>query len=139
MRVGELNMASALPEPLISINPSVTFVQGLTHGLVSPTDPQPKDYLLYYGFSTFAMELNELTPDMKPLLPPTDSRLRPDQRCEVCEIQHINIKTVFRVNWVSLFFSIFCVLAGCWRKGRWMNLTKRKMISRSISGSGERN
>ncbi|XP_028989992.1 oxysterol-binding protein-related protein 7 isoform X6 [Betta splendens] len=42
--------------------------------------PQPKDYLLYYGFSTFAMELNELTPDLEPLLPPTDSRLRPDQR-----------------------------------------------------------
>ncbi|XP_060884395.1 oxysterol-binding protein-related protein 7 isoform X1 [Labrus mixtus] len=40
----------------------------------------PKDYLLYYGFSTFAMELNELPPDLKPLLPPTDSRLRPDQR-----------------------------------------------------------
>eukprot|EP00066_Takifugu_rubripes_P000537 XP_003961132.1 PREDICTED: oxysterol-binding protein-related protein 7 [Takifugu rubripes] len=43
-------------------------------------NPQPKDYLLYYGFSTFAMELNELTPDLKPLLPPTDTRLRPDQR-----------------------------------------------------------
>ncbi|XP_029933230.1 oxysterol-binding protein-related protein 7 isoform X3 [Myripristis murdjan] len=43
-------------------------------------NPQPKDYLLYYGFSTFALELNELTPDLKPFLPPTDSRLRPDQR-----------------------------------------------------------
>lgn len=43
-------------------------------------NPQPKDHLLYYGFSTFAMELNELSPDLKPLLPPTDSRLRPDQR-----------------------------------------------------------
>ncbi|XP_054454961.1 oxysterol-binding protein-related protein 7 [Anoplopoma fimbria] len=43
-------------------------------------NPQPKDDLLYYGFSSFAMELNELTPDLKPLLPPTDSRLRPDQR-----------------------------------------------------------
>ncbi|KAM6897474.1 LOW QUALITY PROTEIN: oxysterol-binding protein-related protein 7 [Xenentodon cancila] len=43
-------------------------------------NPQPKDYMLYYGFSTFAMELNELTPDLKPFLPPTDSRLRPDQR-----------------------------------------------------------
>ncbi|XP_029312097.1 oxysterol-binding protein-related protein 7 isoform X2 [Cottoperca gobio] len=41
---------------------------------------QPKDHLLYYGFSTFAIELNELTPDLKPFLPPTDSRLRPDQR-----------------------------------------------------------
>ncbi|KAM6964428.1 oxysterol-binding protein-related protein 7 isoform 1-T2 [Tautogolabrus adspersus] len=43
-------------------------------------NPMPKDYLLYYGFSTFAMELNELPPDLKLLLPPTDSRLRPDQR-----------------------------------------------------------
>ncbi|XP_037547176.1 oxysterol-binding protein-related protein 7 [Nematolebias whitei] len=43
-------------------------------------NPQPKDYLLYYGFSTFAMELNELNPDLKPLLPRTDTRLRPDQR-----------------------------------------------------------
>ncbi|XP_072523289.1 oxysterol-binding protein-related protein 7 [Salminus brasiliensis] len=43
-------------------------------------NPQPKDYLLYYGFSNFALEMNELTPDLKPLLPPTDSRLRPDQR-----------------------------------------------------------
>ncbi|KAK2820699.1 hypothetical protein Q5P01_023658 [Channa striata] len=42
--------------------------------------PQPKDYLLYYGFSTFAMELNELQPELKPLLPLTDTRLRPDQR-----------------------------------------------------------
>ncbi|XP_076743818.1 oxysterol-binding protein-related protein 7 isoform X3 [Maylandia zebra] len=41
---------------------------------------QPKDYLLYYGFSSFAMELNELPSDLKPLLPPTDTRLRPDQR-----------------------------------------------------------
>uniref|UniRef100_H3BWN3 Oxysterol-binding protein n=1 Tax=Tetraodon nigroviridis TaxID=99883 RepID=H3BWN3_TETNG len=44
------------------------------------TDPQPEDYLLYYGFSTFATELNELPPDLKPLLPPSDTRLRPDQR-----------------------------------------------------------
>ncbi|XP_036427633.1 oxysterol-binding protein-related protein 7 [Colossoma macropomum] len=43
-------------------------------------NPQPKDYILYYGFSNFAMEMNELTPNLKPLLPPTDSRLRPDQR-----------------------------------------------------------
>ncbi|KAM9837523.1 oxysterol-binding protein-related protein 7 [Aulostomus maculatus] len=43
-------------------------------------NPQPKDHLLYYGFSTFAMELNELTPDLRPHLPPTDTRLRPDQR-----------------------------------------------------------
>ncbi|CAB1337965.1 unnamed protein product [Coregonus sp. 'balchen'] len=43
-------------------------------------NPQPNDHYLYYGFSNFALELNELTPGLKPLLPPTDSRLRPDQR-----------------------------------------------------------
>ncbi|TSK14726.1 Oxysterol-binding protein-related protein 6 [Bagarius yarrelli] len=42
--------------------------------------PQPKDSILYYGFSSFAMEMNELTPELKTLLPPTDTRLRPDQR-----------------------------------------------------------
>lgn len=34
----------------------------------------------YYGFTYFAMSLNEITPDCEKLLPPTDSRLRPDQR-----------------------------------------------------------
>ncbi|XP_048870135.1 oxysterol-binding protein-related protein 7 [Brienomyrus brachyistius] len=43
-------------------------------------NPQPKDHVLYYGFSSFAMRLNELTPDLKPWLNPTDTRLRPDQR-----------------------------------------------------------
>ena len=33
-----------------------------------------------YGFSNFAVELNEITSDIKDSLPPTDSRLRPDQR-----------------------------------------------------------
>ncbi|CAD6888373.1 unnamed protein product [Tilletia controversa] len=34
----------------------------------------------YYGFTYFAVSLNEVTPDIEPFLPPTDSRLRPDQR-----------------------------------------------------------
>ncbi|KAJ8253141.1 hypothetical protein GJAV_G00209580 [Gymnothorax javanicus] len=34
----------------------------------------------YYGFTRFAIELNELCPEMKDLLPPTDARFRPDQR-----------------------------------------------------------
>ncbi|XP_038874498.1 oxysterol-binding protein-related protein 1C [Benincasa hispida] len=33
-----------------------------------------------YNFTRFAMTLNELTPGLKEKLPPTDSRLRPDQR-----------------------------------------------------------
>lgn len=62
------------------VNPSEKFVQVSTAGSCHSADAQPKDNLLYYGFSTFAMELNELPLDLKPLLPPTDSRLRPDQR-----------------------------------------------------------
>ncbi|XP_067282339.1 oxysterol-binding protein-related protein 7-like isoform X3 [Pseudorasbora parva] len=41
---------------------------------------QPDDHCDYFGFSQFARELNELTPDLKDKLPPTDSRFRPDQR-----------------------------------------------------------
>uniref|UniRef100_A0A3Q0S6C7 Oxysterol-binding protein n=1 Tax=Amphilophus citrinellus TaxID=61819 RepID=A0A3Q0S6C7_AMPCI len=40
----------------------------------------PADYEQYYGFTKFAIELNELEPAMKLLLPPTDTRLRVDQR-----------------------------------------------------------
>ncbi|KAI9222921.1 Oxysterol-binding protein-domain-containing protein [Blastocladiella britannica] len=32
-----------------------------------------------YGFTQFAIELNEITPDIADYLPPTDTRLRPDQ------------------------------------------------------------
>uniref|UniRef100_UPI003AB0F1F9 oxysterol-binding protein-related protein 7-like isoform X1 n=1 Tax=Centroberyx gerrardi TaxID=166262 RepID=UPI003AB0F1F9 len=41
---------------------------------------QPDDHFQYYGFSRYARELNELTPDLKAVLPPTDTRFRPDQR-----------------------------------------------------------
>uniref|UniRef100_A0A8D1N5V7 Oxysterol-binding protein n=1 Tax=Sus scrofa TaxID=9823 RepID=A0A8D1N5V7_PIG len=40
----------------------------------------PTNYELYYGFTRFAIELNELDPVLKDLLPPTDARFRPDQR-----------------------------------------------------------
>jgi hypothetical protein len=41
----------------------------------------PEDSSLYYGFTRFAIELNEFTDDLKDVLPPTDTRFRPDQRC----------------------------------------------------------
>lgn len=34
----------------------------------------------YYGFTTFGVTLNEITPDIQGKLPPTDSRFRPDVR-----------------------------------------------------------
>jgi len=41
----------------------------------------PEDANLYYGFTRFAIELNELSEDIRNELPPTDARYRPDQRC----------------------------------------------------------
>ncbi|XP_077175709.1 oxysterol-binding protein-related protein 6 isoform X5 [Paroedura picta] len=40
----------------------------------------PTNYERYYGFTRFAIELNELDPALKDLLPKTDARFRPDQR-----------------------------------------------------------
>ncbi|KAM4698575.1 oxysterol-binding protein-related protein 6 isoform 3-T3 [Rhinophrynus dorsalis] len=40
----------------------------------------PTNYELYYGFTRFAIELNELDPVLKDFLPRTDARFRPDQR-----------------------------------------------------------
>ncbi|KAJ2118266.1 Oxysterol-binding protein 3 [Coemansia sp. RSA 922] len=40
----------------------------------------PPDAHCYYGFSYFAMHLNELTPATQKYLPTTDTRFRPDQR-----------------------------------------------------------
>uniref|UniRef100_A0A665WJ20 Oxysterol-binding protein n=1 Tax=Echeneis naucrates TaxID=173247 RepID=A0A665WJ20_ECHNA len=40
----------------------------------------PVDQEQYYGFTQFAVELNELDSTLRPHLPPTDTRFRPDQR-----------------------------------------------------------
>ncbi|KAJ3292857.1 hypothetical protein HK104_004958 [Borealophlyctis nickersoniae] len=42
--------------------------------------PNPVHTQDMYGFTQFAVELNELTPDLEGLLPNTDTRYRPDQR-----------------------------------------------------------
>ncbi|KAK8552566.1 hypothetical protein V6N12_041152 [Hibiscus sabdariffa] len=41
---------------------------------------KPSKYPTRYNLTRFAITLNELTPGLKEKLPPTDSRLRPDQR-----------------------------------------------------------
>ena len=41
----------------------------------------PEDSAMFYGFSRFAIELNEILETERELLPPTDTRFRPDQRC----------------------------------------------------------
>lgn len=42
--------------------------------------PFPKNCKDYYGFTSFAITLNEITPDLQRKLPPMDSRHRPDVR-----------------------------------------------------------
>ncbi|KAK6774625.1 hypothetical protein RDI58_029864 [Solanum bulbocastanum] len=41
---------------------------------------KPSNFQTKYSFTRFAVTLNELSPDLEEKLPPTDSRLRPDQR-----------------------------------------------------------
>ena len=40
----------------------------------------PDNHKLHYGFNDFAISLNEILPHFESFLPPTDTRLRPDQR-----------------------------------------------------------
>lgn len=48
--------------------------------IIPRADPMPREHEKNYGFTQFALELNELTPELKRFLPSTDTRLRPDQR-----------------------------------------------------------
>jgi Oxysterol-binding protein len=42
--------------------------------------PKPQGFESMYNFSSFALQLNYLPDSLRERLPPTDSRLRPDQR-----------------------------------------------------------
>uniref|UniRef100_A0A3Q4HD84 Oxysterol-binding protein n=1 Tax=Neolamprologus brichardi TaxID=32507 RepID=A0A3Q4HD84_NEOBR len=46
--------------------------------LIWKITPRPENSSKFYAFSTFAMQLNELDKRMEGVIPPTDSRLRPD-------------------------------------------------------------
>ncbi|KAM1584523.1 hypothetical protein FF2_037432 [Malus domestica] len=65
---------------------SMHYVNGDGSGKLNPSDAsllwkssKPPD-VTRYNLTSFAMTLNELTPGLQEKLPPTDSRLRPDQR-----------------------------------------------------------
>ncbi|XP_028645895.1 oxysterol-binding protein-related protein 3 isoform X4 [Grammomys surdaster] len=65
-------------------------------------NPMSKGYEQYYGFTQFALELNEMDPLSRSLLPPTDTRFRPDQRLleegnvEEAEVQKQRIEKLQR-------------------------------------------
>lgn len=48
--------------------------------LIWQAAPVPNDHLEYFSFAEFAISLNDLPGWLKPHLPHTDSRMRPDQR-----------------------------------------------------------
>lgn len=48
--------------------------------LIWKITPRPANSAKFYAFSTFAMQLNELDKIMEGVIPPTDSRFRPDIR-----------------------------------------------------------
>ncbi|RDY14652.1 Oxysterol-binding protein-related protein 1C, partial [Mucuna pruriens] len=71
---------------------SLYYVMGGNTGKGKGSDVSSKPHLLWkrnpppehqtrYNLTQFAIILNEITPGLKEKLPPTDSRLRPDQRC----------------------------------------------------------
>lgn len=78
--------SAASPEPIFSIDGhwnvaliSRNLATGKVHDLWRRR-PLPPNANTMYMFTKFAMTLNQLEPPMVPLLCPTDSRFRPDQR-----------------------------------------------------------
>jgi hypothetical protein len=58
----------------------------------------PENSKQYYGFTRFAIELNELDDDLRRQLPPTDTRFRPDQRFVDGSDQILLILLVFLIS-----------------------------------------
>ena len=75
---------------------------GLSSRLIWRPCTLPEDNAVFYGFSRFAVELNEVSSNERGLLPPTDARFRPDQRC--LEVSRKNFATCAMLRF---FFSIF--------------------------------
>ncbi|KAG0142960.1 hypothetical protein CROQUDRAFT_661834 [Cronartium quercuum f. sp. fusiforme G11] len=56
------------------------LINSETEEIIYETKPLSPNSIKYYGFTQFAIELNEITLDIKNKLPITDSRFRPDQK-----------------------------------------------------------
>ncbi|MED6168176.1 hypothetical protein PIB30_009393 [Stylosanthes scabra] len=102
---------------------------------------EPSEYQTRYNLTKFAITLNEITSDLKEKLPPTDSRLRPDQRClENGEYDKANAeklrleqrqrqaRKVQEKGWKPRWFAMdrnshtYCYVGGYWEareKGNW--------------------
>ncbi|MFS7941577.1 putative oxysterol-binding protein [Helianthus anomalus] len=101
----------------------------------------PPANLTRYNLTSFAITLNELTPGLKEKLPPTDSRLRPDQRhlengeYDIANAEKLRLETRQRMSrklqengWKPRWFEkdgengTYRYVGGYWEKredGRW--------------------
>ncbi|KAI3374923.1 hypothetical protein L3Q82_021455 [Scortum barcoo] len=76
-----LSQSSVDEEPEEMPPPDAETVQVIPGSeLIWKITPRPENSAKFYAFSTFAMHLNELEKSMEGVIPPTDSRLRPDIR-----------------------------------------------------------
>lgn len=71
-------------------------------------DSMPVDQEQYYGFTQFAVEMNELDSTLRPLLPPTDTRFRPDQRLGNCLSACYAMTAHFTNFYTFIVFIHFC-------------------------------
>lgn len=75
----EPGSASTLPLSLTG-KWTTSLARADTNAIVWEAGPLVDNAAKNWGFTTFAAVLNQLSPNDKMVLPPTDSRLRPDQR-----------------------------------------------------------
>ena len=80
----ELHAKMHLNSDLFPIKAAVSSGNGASNWLYSLRKQQHELHFLVFlrsfPLSKWALELNELTPEMRAKLPPTDDRLRPDMR-----------------------------------------------------------
>ncbi|GBG70996.1 hypothetical protein CBR_g8295 [Chara braunii] len=83
-----MDKISATPEALAvkSVAPASNGATPKPPRLLWKGTNQLENSVQQYSFSQFTVGLNELTPKLAEVLPPTDSRFRPDQRALRCEI-----------------------------------------------------
>ena len=67
----------------------------------------PPDSDIYYGFSRFAIELNEIDSEQIHLYPPTDTRFRPDQRFDSVHFKCLNINYCAVKDVIGLEFNAY--------------------------------
>ena len=80
----------------------------------------PENSKQYYGFTRFAIELNELNDDLRQQLPPTDTRFRPDQRF------------VFVNACRPMKFTCFFPYSDYWNPGKLTKPKKKRLASSKL-------